>query len=664
MNDFIISHIDNVTNRLYCIFNMSNDINFDIANVISALNNKYDNDKGVQTAATSEEAKETAQAATQAAQAAQTAATAANNVAVAASTLINTALPQKADKDDVLLNTGGSVNGNVTVNGNLSVTGTINATIQGTTSNATKAIQDGDGNVITSTYLKKTENAVSATTSTKIVAKNIPDGNYTDVVQVTSGDTSGENRIATIRAQNNDGSNSIVIGAHDESNSAPAGLTITNTNGTLTSTLPGTFTANTFKGSLVGNADTATNATQAELAAKATADASGNTITSTYATKTELTNGLSGKANSEHGTHVTFTTTTPNANGTAAVGSATTVSRSDHVHPLQTTVSGSSGSCTGNAATATKLAAAKTIAISGGATGTATSFDGSSNITIPVTALDMSKASTGTLAVARGGTGLTASPSMLVNLASTTAANVLAASPRPGVTGVLPVANGGTGSSTKNFVDLSSAQTIAGTKTFSSIVINKLDVANNYYHKGCGTNYSPSADTTAVWADKQPGHYWYSTNSILTDQPSQYGHLLNLGQSTEVFQLWCCAPSGPLYYRSGNANGGWNNTTWKCLDGKASITTTYSNGANWYRVYSDGWIEQGGLSPYANDATTTVTLHKTFSNTDYTVTVCPIATVAMPHTRVASKTTSSFVIGHWVKETSQNYQSMWYACGY
>ncbi len=45
----------------------------------------------------------------------------------------------------------------------------------------------------------------------------------------------------------------------------------------------------------------------------------------------------------------------------------------------------SSGSITGNAATATKLAAGKTIAIGTGATGTATSFDGSANITIPIT---------------------------------------------------------------------------------------------------------------------------------------------------------------------------------------------------------------------------------------------------------------------------------------
>ena len=44
----------------------------------------------------------------------------------------------------------------------------------------------------------------------------------------------------------------------------------------------------------------------------------------------------------------------------------------------------------GNAATATKLATKRTIALSGAATGTATAFDGSGNITIPVTALSPS----------------------------------------------------------------------------------------------------------------------------------------------------------------------------------------------------------------------------------------------------------------------------------
>jgi len=52
---------------------------------------------------------------------------------------------------------------------------------------------------------------------------------------------------------------------------------------------------------------------------------------------------------------------------------------------------------------------------------------------------------TNALAVAYGGTGITSNPSMLVNLGSTTAANVFAASPRPGITGTLGVGHGGTG---------------------------------------------------------------------------------------------------------------------------------------------------------------------------------------------------------------------------
>ena len=56
----------------------------------------------------------------------------------------------------------------------------------------------------------------------------------------------------------------------------------------------GTITATKFKGALDGNAATATTASacsgNAATATKATQDASGNVITSTYATKTELNN--------------------------------------------------------------------------------------------------------------------------------------------------------------------------------------------------------------------------------------------------------------------------------------------------------------------------------------------------------------------------------------
>ena len=84
-----------------------------------------------------------------------------------------------------------------------------------------------------------------------------------------------------------------------------------------------------------------------------------------------------GAAAASHGTHVSYSTSAPLAAGTASAGSASTVARSDHRHPLQTTVSGNAGS-------ATKLATARTISLTGDATGSA-SFDGSANASIAAT---------------------------------------------------------------------------------------------------------------------------------------------------------------------------------------------------------------------------------------------------------------------------------------
>ena len=49
-----------------------------------------------------------------------------------------------------------------------------------------------------------------------------------------------------------------------------------------------------------------------------------------------------------------------------------------------------------------------------------------------------------------------------------TIANATNATTASALSGILPIANGGTGSSTQNFVDLTSSQTIAGNKTFQS----------------------------------------------------------------------------------------------------------------------------------------------------------------------------------------------------
>ena len=122
--------------------------------------------------------------------------------------------------------------------------------------------------------------------------------------------------------------------------------------------------------------------------------------------------------------------------GGAAFTSGTTTLAWKNATQIIATINAST--YTGNSATATKLKTARTITANL-ASSTAGSFDGSANITVGVT---------GTLPIANGGTGLTSAPSMLVNLASTTATSPLQASPRPGVTGTLPIANGGTGQTT------------------------------------------------------------------------------------------------------------------------------------------------------------------------------------------------------------------------
>jgi hypothetical protein len=67
------------------------------------------------------------------------------------------------------------------------------------------------------------------------------------------------------------------------------------------------------------------------------------------------------------------------------------------------------------------------------------------------------------------------------------------------VTGVLPVANGGTGSATKNFVDLTTAQTVAGAKTFSSPITAGVVTYPNTHNSTAGQVLITDASGVANW---------------------------------------------------------------------------------------------------------------------------------------------------------------------
>lgn len=140
-----------------------------------------------------------------------------------------------------------------------------------TATSATKATQDASGNTITTTYATKSEmNAVKSTAEGKQDA--LTAGAY---ITITKDETSGKTTIAST----------------GPTYTLPAATA--NALGGVKS--GGNITVGTDGAVTVNQAASATNATNATNATKATQDASGNTITTTYATKTELTNGLAGK---------------------------------------------------------------------------------------------------------------------------------------------------------------------------------------------------------------------------------------------------------------------------------------------------------------------------------------------------------------------------------
>ena len=372
----------------------------------------------------------------------------------------------------------------------------------------------------------------------------------------------------------------------------------------------------------------AANSVKASLIVKLNGGTTEGTNMFTFNGGTEKTINITpsaiGAAAASHGTHVTYSTSAPKANGTASAGSAASVSRSDHVHPLQTTVSGNAGSatklatartidgvsfngtanithfgtCSTAAGTAAKVVSCTGFTLASGAkitvkftitntaanptlnvnntgakaimyrgaaisagylaanrvytfiydgtdyeligdintdtnttygtgtsstpgltklyTGTGANTDGTMTQDAITDALagkaasshnhSASNITSGTLPIARGGTGLTASPSMLVNLGSTSAASIFTTSPRPGVTGTLPIARGGTGATSA-----SAARTALGA------------AASSHTHNYAGSSSAGGAATSAVKVSVPVGTVLFSTSSSTTFFSSCFG---------------------------------------------------------------------------------------------------------------------------------------------
>lgn len=98
--------------------------------------------------------------------------------------------------------------------------------------------------------------------------------------------------------------------------------------------------------------------------------------------------------------------------------------------------------------------------------------------------------------------------------------------------------------------------------------------------------------------------------------------------------------------------------------GIRTVVETYINGASWYRVWSDGWIEQGGrCNNFESDIRySNVTYLKPFTNNNYTIVVSGVKD-GMNNSDYGHiySTTST---GARFNSATQSNPIVWYACGY
>lgn len=100
------------------------------------------------------------------------------------------------------------------------------------------------------------------------------------------------------------------------------------------------------------------------------------------------------------------------------------------------------------------------------------------------------------------------------------------------------------------------------------------------------------------------------------------------------------------------------------IDGKKMIYVyeTWNKGSNWYRKYSDGWIEQGGEFTKQRDTNTTVTFPVAFKNTNYTIATSQYAQLS--NNAPVCAFTDKFTTGITHNYGSWGSKWGWFACGY
>jgi hypothetical protein len=193
-------------------------------------------------------------------------------------------------------------------------------------------------------------------------------------------------------------------------------------------------------------------------------------------------------------------------------------------------------------------------------------------------------------------------------LLSTSAVNLASAD----VTGILPVANGGTGSNAQNFVDLTTAQTVAGNKTLTgSTVLGATDIEGitTINTAGVGATTTTIGNGSAVSTvninsgyidleDAAPQHIWLNhnanTGSTIIGNPGATG-----SQSVDIEARNTANVSLNVGSGSATTNIGTGSNTGAITIGNAGNSLALTGGTNWSintagNITTAGTLSEGG----------------------------------------------------------------------
>lgn len=143
---------------------------------------------------------------------------------------------------------------------------------------------------------------------------------------------------------------------------------------------------------------------------------------------------------------------------------------------------------------------------------------------------------------------------------------------------------------------------VEGSSTVNGLltVNNKIIANRGLQPQGSNPITSTGADTTANWGALNTSLYFYTNTGQLIDQPSQWGYILNLGQGSEIHQLWMEQASGSVWHRGGNGSG-WNGSWRRILDSdnlgnyfKRRVVDSGVSGIWDWRQWDNGMVEMWG----------------------------------------------------------------------